>query len=119
MTRKNVELTTEASGITALECPKCGFWNLHQSGVEVFDRNGELPHNRAEYGTHTTVEYGNGVTVDDSMEDNPSARRDGLTIYFWCEQCSGPDDKRTFELNIVQHKGEERVYWQNMEDIDE
>lgn len=120
MTPKNVSLTTQASGITAFECPECGFWNLHQCGVEVFDRNGELlTDDRAEYGTHTTVEYGDGVSVDDSMESNPSGRRDGIKIHFWCEQCSDHPPEPTFVLNIVQHKGEERVYWQTEEDEDD
>lgn len=107
---ENVNMAVQENGITILECPGCGYENLHQSGVEVFDRSDEL---------HTTVEYDDGITVDDSMEDNPSSRRDGIKICFWCEHCAGSPANPTFELNIVQYKGREKMYWKSMEDNDE
>lgn len=87
-----------------LKCPSCGDTYLHQYEVEVFVREAE----NAEQGLHTTVNYDDGVCVDESTDNNPSGQRDGIMIRFWCELCEG-DNKHT--LCIAQHKGEERTYW--------
>ena len=39
-------------------------------------------------------------SIDTDLKGNPSARRDGLAIRFWCESC----DARPV-LTIAQHKG--------------
>ena len=93
-----------------LACPNCGDTFLHQHAVEVFDRNEE----DAEDGTHTTADYGDGVHVDQSMSGNPSSRRDGIKIRFWCELCDGWENREDAELTlcISQHKGQERIYWE-------
>lgn len=89
-----------------LLCPRCGCGALHQDDVDVYTRfeDGD--------GLHTHVDQDNRVaTVDQNMEGNPSARRNGLTIDFWCEQCLIADDdpktmrRNRYRLYISQHKG--------------
>ena len=77
-----------------LLCPKCGFNYLHHDRVEIFDRTED-----ASSGVHAVVDDGK-VTVDTSLNGNPSSRRHGLTIHFWCESC-----KAKPVLTIAQHKG--------------
>jgi len=77
-----------------LKCPSCGFNYLHHDKVEIFERGED-----EEKGLHVKVE--NGVaTIDTNLSGNPSARRHGLTIQFWCEGC-----KAKPVLSISQHKG--------------
>ena len=78
-----------------LVCRGCGDSMLHQSRVEVFNREQE----DSETGLHVRID-GQTLRLDESMEDTPSGRRDGLYIYFWCQHC--PEAVR---LSIHQHKG--------------
>lgn len=87
----------------ALRCPYCGCHNLHQVAVDVFERKED----QAE-GLHVLV-YGSGlqnVRMDRNLKDNPSPRRNGLSIVFQCETC--PFSSR---FNIYQHKGETLLKW--------
>lgn len=77
-----------------LVCPSCGFNYLHHDKVEVFECGEDTP-----YGVHVTVEDAK-ATFDTSLEGNPSARRHGLKIYFWCEGCQAKP-----VLSLHQHKG--------------
>lgn len=77
-----------------LLCPNCGFNYLHHDRVEVFERSEDAPQ-----GVHVIVNDGR-ATVDSSLAGNPSSRRHGLAIHFWCEGC-----KATPLLTIAQHKG--------------
>lgn len=77
-----------------LICPSCGFNCLHHEMVEVFERREDVLS-----GVHATVADAK-ATFDTSLEGNPSARRHGLKIYFWCEGC-----KTKPVLSISQHKG--------------
>lgn len=77
-----------------LQCPSCGCNYLHHGRVEVFDRAED-----AATGTHVVLDGGK-VEVDNSMVGNPSKRRDGIRIHFWCEGC-----KDQPYMEIVQHKG--------------
>lgn len=77
-----------------LVCPSCGFNFLHHDKVEVFERNEDAPN-----GVHVTIEESK-ATVDTSLQGNPSSRRHGLKIYFWCEGCEAKP-----VLSISQHKG--------------
>lgn len=79
----------------ALVCPMCGGECLHHSGVMSFVRDQEDGEARR-YG------YGSWPTA----LSNPSARRDGTVIQFYCETCPA-----TPMLCIAQHKGESLVYW--------
>lgn len=79
--------------IEVIECPSCGCQNLHHTTVDVFQR-------ATETAPDTHVRVGNGITVDQDVEENPSSRRNGLTIRLWCEECS-----EIALMSIEQHKG--------------
>jgi len=78
-----------------LICPGCGGSNLHQVKVEVFNRDRE----DSKTGLHVEI-VGQMLSLDEDINDSPSDRRDGLDIYFGCEEC--PEIVR---LSIYQHKG--------------
>jgi len=78
-----------------LVCRGCGDPTLHQDRVEVFNREQE----DSETGLHVQID-GQTLSLNEDMKDTPSGRRDGLYIYFRCEQC--PEEVR---LSIYQHKG--------------
>ena len=101
------ELTTDVSNVEeqALKCPECDETWLHQTGVEVFRRDSEDD----EKGLHVDVD--GSVSIDRSMEGNPSRRRHGIRIKFLCEQCHG-DSSARHVLHIEQHKGQEFVSWE-------
>jgi uncharacterized Zn finger protein (UPF0148 family) len=84
----------------SLVCPNCGHERMHQATVTTFSRDEE----DAETGIKATVE-GNNIRVDNTMEDNPSRRRDATEIDFLCEM--GCD----ITLVISQNKGKENIYW--------
>src|SRR5436190_19132022 len=90
------------NGDNALACRYCGEQNLHHDRVIVFDRCEDEPKL-----TKVTVECGVMVeTVHSCGSGNPSSRRHGLAIKFWCEHC----DKNS-ELCIAQHKGNTFLSW--------
>lgn len=91
-----------------LYCPSCRSDCIHHDGVDVFERSED-----ARYGTRVRVRgvdlplaqrapppRAAEVTVDATLDGNPSSRRQGVTIRFWCEQCS-----QRSVLTIAQHKG--------------
>lgn len=95
-----------------LICPKCGGNNLHHSRVHCYTRDED-----AVTGVHADVQIrmGSAVQVDSDMRNNPSARRSGVRIEFFCETC--PSDKRYPGpiLRIIQHKGCTYVTWETEE----
>lgn len=86
-----------------LLCPKCGGTYLHHCDVIVYDRAED-----AAYTQVTTVAVNKvwSQKIASSEINNPSQRRDGLAVDFYCEQCP-------FEgaLTIAQHKGETYIGW--------
>ena len=87
-----------------LNCPYCQNLNIHQTKVEVFDREEDR-----EDETHTVVEYKRAETglINDNVKNkNPSDRRQGLLITFCCETCED-----TPVLAIAQHKGLTYIDW--------
>lgn len=85
-----------------LQCAHCvkgdAIW-MHQYQVELYERVG---------GEEDGQCYMIGVNAPDVVfipitpeANNPSSRRDGMKIYFWCEWC----DRDTI-LEISQHKGQ-------------
>ena len=80
---------------TTILCPHCDDPYTHHGRVDVFNRFGE----DSPGGIHTTA-YSGGTVVSTDIERNPSSRRDGIEIHFWCESCEA-----RFVLGIVQHKG--------------
>lgn len=73
----------------------CGDSWLHHVRVDTFERSED-----ADEGLHVTT-TGDNVTVNRMLLGNPSTRRQGLIIYFFCEVC--PARPR---LLISQHKGQ-------------
>lgn len=105
----------------ALRCAACGGNCLHHMRVETFNRKGE----DNPIGQHVTVHGYGEVAIDNLTQNNPSARRDGLSIFFWCEFCTAVSI-----LSIAQHKGfthldmraspdEAHLFEQEPEDVDQ
>ena len=94
--RPKFERDTYGEDGVGLLCPGCGCSNLHHDQVDVYARDSE----DSPTGYHATVTAGAGLRLLNNMTDNPSSRRDGLRVLFWCEQCPALS-----ELTIVQHKG--------------
>lgn len=86
-----------------LLCSSCGSNNLHHDKVEVFERGED-----ALQGLHVVIQDGKTV-VDNELKNNPSSRRHGLKITFWCEGC-----KETSVLSVSQHKGVSLVDFQTL-----
>jgi hypothetical protein len=82
-----------------LICPNCGENFLHHEKVEVFARRQEAGDLGDGGGVHVTVENGQAL-ISKNMTENPSPRRDGISIEFSCENC--PHRSR---MTIIQHKG--------------
>lgn len=83
-------------------CCKYGDCNLHQIGYEIFDRGED-----ASEGNHIIFEDGITTVKRDELKNNPSPRRHGITIKFYCEQ----DQEHKFYLDIWQHKGNTFSSW--------
>lgn len=97
-----------------LFCPHCGSENLHQEKIEIFNRDED-----EKTGLHLRV-VGKTAVVDQNMGNNPSPRRQGMTLSFYCEECSDnydDDGKRNnitlYTLAIYQHKGVTMMEWLN------
>ena len=77
-----------------LACPSCSQSNLHHSRLDWFERDED-----ALEGFHAIIQE-TSVKVVTDLSDNPSNRRGGLVVTFWCEHC---DSKP--RLRLAQHKG--------------
>jgi hypothetical protein len=82
-----------------LICPGCGGSYLHHGEVQVFTRDDE----DSETGLFVAVE-GLSFTADRDISGTPSMRRDGVLIFFTCENCDA-----TPVMKIRQHKGQTLV----------
>ena len=92
-----------------IKCRHCGEDYMHHQDIDIYDRGEDdrtgmhvnLHRTQSEgYGWHDEHPKSNNLVVDGNMKDNPSMRRTGLTIDFWCENCGN-----ITRMNIVQHKG--------------
>jgi len=84
-----------------LLCPKCDGDYLHHGKVEIFDRNED-----AIYGLYTIVSSRKIQSENCALVGNPSMRRDGIKIHFYCEHCQAD-----LTLAIAQHKGQTLIKW--------
>ena len=107
---------------TSLRCPFCGSPTLHHETVDVYFRQEDADHGiavtvqGAAVGAMTKAsEQVTGgmrdpdlipVAVGTDQQQNPSPRRDGVAIRFWCEACPA-----TPVLNVIQHKGDTIIEW--------
>jgi len=89
-------------------CPRCGENNLHHDAFDWYWRPAEdRPSN------NIRIEYDTATMRPDAAKRNPSTRRDGMRLQFWCEHCHGGDqpERPRFELLIYQHKGTTYIVW--------
>ena len=87
-----------------LICPGCGADTLHHDCVTVFDCAEDSP-------TMVRTRVSNGIVESREVpngSENPSSRRGGIAIGFWCECCPAKS-----ELTIAQHKGNSLVEWRS------
>ncbi|WP_421933033.1 hypothetical protein [Phenylobacterium sp.] len=100
--------TRDAGAAMDLLCPRCGADNLHHFGVTFFERAEDA----AELVrlTHFPPSLKTEVVRSD-VSGNPSSRRDGLAVRFYCEQCGGETEDDVIELTIAQHKGSTEIGW--------
>ncbi len=95
-TRELVELFYDI-----LTYPNCGGDCVHHKHVEVYNRSSE----DSETGLSVFVE-GETLVADKRMHTNPSDRRDGVRIGFYCETCPAE-----LSLKIVQDRGTTFMSW--------
>ncbi len=92
-----------------LLCPGCGKTNLHHAKIEVWNQ-----HEDDTTGQHITISQGS-TREDKDVSGNPSPRRHGLSISFFCEHCScdgkGNRNDKVFVLDEIQHKGSTYLAW--------
>lgn len=107
----NLENNGETYGVT-LGCPYCKDpIGLHHREVHVYFRKND----RDKTGCAVSVKDGCGLVkyeTQGSMKENPSTKRDGIAIRFWCE--SGCPDS---QLNIMQHQGETYLRWDEIKPL--
>lgn len=90
-----------------LLCPICrGGW-LHQAVVWLFERKED---SRSTLRVEVSHETPAAWATWSGSADNPSTRRHGLIIRFWCESC-GDGPSRWIDLTIAQHKGQTEIAW--------
>jgi hypothetical protein len=85
-----------------LLCPNCGHGYLHHEGVVSYDRGED----DALIMMTTVRGQRTSTFLTQNNAQNPSARRDGVAIGFWCEHCH-----QHWELTIAQHKGKSLCRW--------
>jgi hypothetical protein len=96
---------TPFSDSAILRCPRCrhDFDHLHHERVEVFERreDAEFINKTAVAGKFTSCGY-----RPNEGSGNPSSRRNGILIHFYCESCGDG-----LVLAIAQHKGSTVLSW--------
>lgn len=115
---EEVETTREVYDIPTLSCPNCGFFCTHHEETIVhgheswWEKDGEVVEvedweeaKESDEYEHKTKGVGisvepNGLEVEEIETENPSSRRDAVSVIFSCEGCSVISS-----LQIVQHKG--------------
>ena len=88
-----------------LHCPTCGSIYIHQQTIGIYNCDEDKT-----TGLHLEVNHTN-FTMDTDMKDNPSPRRQGMSILFHCEECDG-ENPASHILNIFQHKGQTMIGWE-------
>jgi hypothetical protein len=90
-----------------LSCPQCRGENLHHGRVTIYDRDEDASRvTKIEVWDHAAQIK----KINNEESGNPSLRRYGLAIQFWCEQCD-----TSSELTVAQHKGQSLIGWRGQE----
>jgi hypothetical protein len=84
-----------------IACPHCGGGYLHHSAVTAYWRAAEDAHHGLRVESRPE-----SVLTSMEMAGNPSSRRDGIEIQFWCDACQALP-----RLQIAQHKGNTELQW--------
>ena len=95
-----------------LLCPSCGNPNLHSENVTTFYRRED---DEICLVTESDIKGPSSMSINRVAPDNPSMRRHGITISFWCEHCR-PARDGLVHLKIAQHKGTSQIWWEFFED---
>lgn len=114
-----VKIDYQGFGNSLLICPHCGKSSYHGGGflhhlrIEIFSRTEDA--NDVRIIAVKKVEEDAQITlvgtIPNNLSANPSSRRGGICIHFWCDCCGG-----VAVLNIAQHKGETLLSWDISED---
>ena len=88
-----------------LLCPHCNNDYIHHAGVEIYNCKEDAPHDRVS--VSTCNEHNKYQLNVDQDGKNPSARRDGIRVFFSCESCG-----QVSALTIAQHKGQTFMEWE-------
>jgi hypothetical protein len=100
---------------TFLICPECGDNYLHHTSITVYNRTEDAPATRVTHLGTGMDGWPDNAPQDDTLTsatvpsdscDNPSSRRHGLQVRFYCETCDS-----TPTLNLAQHKGYTELVW--------
>lgn len=97
-----VEIDHVISDLSWLLCPGCRGNNLHSISVSIHERDEDAVPTMRTLVARTTVM----TELVESDALNPSSRRQGITIQFYCETCEA-----TPMLRFAQHKGNTEVSW--------
>lgn len=101
--RKAAVVSSPFYGASTLQCPKCHGFYLHQGNTTVYHRKED------EDWTTVIAQDGENVVATkfpSADTHNPSSRRQGLTVEFECENCTG-----TLTFAMQQHKGSTYLEW--------
>lgn len=97
-----------------LLCPVCNGNNLHHGAVIKYSGTEDAEYVRV---TRTEGDVFSSVLVPRKTSGNPSSRRGGIAVEFWCENCHGEwngtsaNYAENFRLQIQQHKGTTYLDW--------
>lgn len=91
-----------------VECPDCKGEYLHQGTVQIFNRDEDAHQVRV---TTVNNKDTHEASIANELSLNPSSRRQGMRISFYCEACDGESKRESKFLNISQHKGSTYIYW--------
>src|SRR5262245_43534829 len=93
----------EIDDMGRLSCPSCKENELHHYMVTIYGRTEDAPHTQV-------IEIADRGILERCMDSdecgNPSLRRDGVAVRFWCEHCDVIS-----EMTIAQHKGLTLLDW--------
>ena len=99
-----------------LGCPRCGGEYLHHLAVVIHDRQED---DREVVRTVVGRDVLERKSMSNASSGNPSSRRDGVAILFYCENCHGDEDSDDgeaplLELTLAQVKGQTVVAWREV-----
>jgi hypothetical protein len=97
----------ERSPTAGLLCPECKNPYLHHEAISVYEREREdAPSRVLTLGCSLRNPSRILETDERRAGPNPSMRRNGIAIRFWCENCHSIS-----ELTLAQHKGTSELGW--------